>query len=170
MKSYALVVALCCLAFSTPSHAQSRAYIWTDEKGVAHVTDKAPPPDVQAEVIQRDGKTRMETHTRSKPEGDYDRRQSEAMHRIDMMLKADDAKKEAAAARARAEANDKKTRTEVKQKRLERAEDEYQRMKVSEDRYKWLQNNAYYEDDRLFYKEQLERMDLQRKKVEALKQ
>lgn len=92
------------------------------------------------------------------------------MHRIDMMLKADDAKKEAAAARARAEANDKKTRTEVKQKRLERAEDEYQRMKVSEDRYKWLQNNAYYEDDRLFYKEQLERMDLQRKKVEALKQ
>jgi len=49
MKIFCLVQALAISLFLSvsPCHA-NRVYMWTDEKGVAHISDQAPPKDVEA--------------------------------------------------------------------------------------------------------------------------
>ena len=49
MKIFCLVQALAISLFLSvsPCHA-NRVYMWTDEQGVAHISDQAPPKDVDA--------------------------------------------------------------------------------------------------------------------------
>jgi hypothetical protein len=99
LKTFCIIQALALsLSFIlVPCHAK-RAYIWTDEQGVAHITDQAPPkgveatsfsmerdyPEVDAGVAEAQGEAGsqlMESNSRKKdPNPQNDSNQSDSTH------------------------------------------------------------------------------------------